>query len=767
MHSLLLLQLLAGLAAVKSSPVPAEIPADGSNPPDALDLAFLKDLPDPTYSTIDGVMSQDVPYATQTAIEAVVADDNAAPTATSRPDKRDLRARAEIAKRAACGPQAVIPNYYNVDVSTYDNFKNDAKISQVASAAQDPQGYYHNFKNLKAANSAYAYLGYIVLTTGYDVNKCAEQCTRKEGCLAFNIYFERDPKVEPGNGCRNPEAFANIKCSFWGGALDASTANNAGQWRADFHVGIAGSNAYTSDKVGPPIPGWNDPLKLNDAAMNAPLRDCAGTWTYMGYKLLNDGPFDVKKCAAACDAQTAYNIAHPPASGYVPLCAAFGTYLLTKTTSSGSVIQGQMCTMYTSAWDAQYAVNRASYDGSIGAKYTYSYSFFYSKPNIQPVCESDLSYLRSAGSEFCSSYISYTPSTSVEISTTTPGVSTVYETSDSITTTTVTSTTSVTAAPAVQKRDEDSYTGSDYSIQISTITVLNTGKSAVANATLSPTQIAKRAVETPASVTGWPAVKLSAACSRVATGIVLTTSITTAPVPLTTEVISRTSTETTTTVSTLTIPAVLLPSPTVVVTGRNSDDNMYQLDLPFAISIYGISSSTVYLTDNSVLFWPYTDRENFGWEYRNQALPYTDPSQFGKAALFGLWDDLYVYGNTNQGIYYDITGEVGARTVTFEFYSSAFQRSNEFYHFTIAMYENVPDVAEFKYYDVFRSGYSATVGAQKRGKQEFLPSMFHSDHCETDGPSVQYSYNSEIITPGLKLVVDTRTNTITSGSFTP
>jgi hypothetical protein len=27
----------------------------------------------------------------------------------------------------------------------------------------------------------------------YDVNKCANLCTAKFGCVSFNMYFERDP----------------------------------------------------------------------------------------------------------------------------------------------------------------------------------------------------------------------------------------------------------------------------------------------------------------------------------------------------------------------------------------------------------------------------------------------------------------------------------------------------------------------------------------------------------------------------------------------
>lgn len=125
--------------------------------------------------------------------------------------------------------------------------------------------------------------------------------------------------------------------------------------------------------------------------MNAPLRDCSNTWTYLGYKLLQSGPYDPSLCGAACDAQTAYNAAHPSSStDEEPVkCAAFGSYILSMTNATSTYQLGQMCTLYTSDWDAEkYAVNTVSYDDGIGAKYTYGYSFFYAKEELQPVCES-------------------------------------------------------------------------------------------------------------------------------------------------------------------------------------------------------------------------------------------------------------------------------------------------------------------------------------------------------------------------------------------
>ena len=403
------------------------------HPADALDFEGIKAAADPTYTEVPGLASQNVPYATATAIEDAAAaitetpltvfpaatdvamnadgeSDNSSPTATVV-EKRDL------SKRAACAAQPTIANTYNVDVSSYKNFKADINIAVVANAATAPDGYYQNSKNLpvsllrqgiilciltasQGAQSAYAYLGYDQIKTGYDVNYCATRCNKKAGCLSFNIYFERDPVQEPGfNGqCEQPAAFANIKCSYWGSVLEDKTATNTGQWRSNFQVGIAGSNSYTSWSTGGPIDGCGSPLSLNNAVMNAPLRDCQGTWTYMGYKIFTSGPYDPRLCKAACDSQNDYNRAHPPTnSDNLAICSGFGSYLLTKTNSTapGVYPQGQMCTLYTSGWGKQYAVNTASYDdGPGGGKFTYSASYFYNVTALQPTCPVELSTIQ-------------------------------------------------------------------------------------------------------------------------------------------------------------------------------------------------------------------------------------------------------------------------------------------------------------------------------------------------------------------------------------
>lgn len=108
-------------------------------------------------------------------------------------------------------------------------------------------------------------------------------------------------------------------------------------------------------------------------------------------------------------------------------------------------------------------------------------------------------------------------------------MSTVYSTSIIQGTTTVfTATVTTTVTAAVAKRDIDARTAGS--------------------------------IETPALVTGWPASRISAACSKVATGSATTTSIVTAVQPLTTSFATVTSYSTVQAVSTATSTAPAAPN---------------------------------------------------------------------------------------------------------------------------------------------------------------------------------------------------------------
>lgn len=77
--------------------------------------------------------------------------------------------------------------------------------------------------------------------------------------------------------------------------------------------------------------GYSASVNLGNVAINAPL-NCNGADTYMGSKMWNDAntPFLEDRCAAACSAQSAYNLRHPPSKGSPKLCQFYNTYVLLK-----------------------------------------------------------------------------------------------------------------------------------------------------------------------------------------------------------------------------------------------------------------------------------------------------------------------------------------------------------------------------------------------------------------------------------------------------
>lgn len=149
-----------------------------------------------------------------------------------------------MAKRDGSCVQQPLGISYNSVPDTAAAFAADPYYGNQAVAAGTPSGYVQSFVNLTASNSADQYLGFTLLTS-YDVATCANKCTAINGCNSVNIYFERDPTVNPDNAaCANPSSTVNIKCVFWGGAVAAANANNFGQWRDNFQVLVAGSNGY-------------------------------------------------------------------------------------------------------------------------------------------------------------------------------------------------------------------------------------------------------------------------------------------------------------------------------------------------------------------------------------------------------------------------------------------------------------------------------------------------------------------------------------------
>lgn len=76
----------------------------------------------------------------------------------------------------------------------------------------------------------------------------------------------------------------------------------------------------------------------------------------MGVKYFNSGPFDPSLCAAACTAQTKYNLA----TGSDQTCQFWTTFM----TAKNGVVQAQSCSMYNETWDPTVQPhNDGQYDG--------------------------------------------------------------------------------------------------------------------------------------------------------------------------------------------------------------------------------------------------------------------------------------------------------------------------------------------------------------------------------------------------------------------
>ncbi|KAI7201769.1 hypothetical protein KC343_g11659 [Hortaea werneckii] len=123
------------------------------------------------------------------------------------------------------------------------SFESNPAYSAFAFAAPAPKGYKAAFRNQDGSTQQDGYMGYYLLQT-YNTTACGQYCDNANGCNAFNIYFERDPLLNPAPACPNPLPTTNIKCSLWGSSVSAATATNEGQYREQFHVVIAGSDGF-------------------------------------------------------------------------------------------------------------------------------------------------------------------------------------------------------------------------------------------------------------------------------------------------------------------------------------------------------------------------------------------------------------------------------------------------------------------------------------------------------------------------------------------
>ncbi|CAD0085486.1 unnamed protein product [Aureobasidium vineae] len=321
--------------------------------PQDIDFDLVEQAADPVLIT----PALDV--ATQVATVAAVTEQAAAASgavsaepainSASPVTERDLVARDSTCakQKAGRGPVA--------SPDTPEAFLVLDHLSKILSTTvATPYGYSQVFANQKASLSASVYMGLHTLDS-YDVPGCQSICDQNPGCVAFNMYAERDPTLEPNSTkCPNPASTTNYKVLHYLGApVSVEQANNFGQWRASFNVVIAASNAYNKDAPPPSVAGFTDPVGLG-GAINAPL-DSNHKDTFMGSKFFpfsQDQGFTLESCTSACTAQTAYNKAHPNKDGSFKTCAFVNGYVLSR----AGVPQGLYCSIYTVSNSYAYSV---------------------------------------------------------------------------------------------------------------------------------------------------------------------------------------------------------------------------------------------------------------------------------------------------------------------------------------------------------------------------------------------------------------------------
>lgn len=137
--------------------------------------------------------------------------------------------------------------------------------------------------------------------------------------------------------------------------------------------------------------------------------------------------------------------------------------------------------------------------------------------------------------------------------------------------------------------------------------------------------------------------------------------------------------------------------------------------MPFPINLCGYNFTNVTVSVNGVLGFGITN------SYSPSSLPQYSALSPSGYALMPFWADLYIYQGTAQGIYYEVDGTSPSRILTFEYYASYYQQSNNYYHFQILFYENNTGSFTFKYLNITDSGANAVVGYQCQ------PSKFRSD----------------------------------------
>ncbi|GAB7344076.1 hypothetical protein MBLNU457_1987t1 [Dothideomycetes sp. NU457] len=273
-----------------------------------------------------------------------------------------------------CTPQQILYSYVP-SPNTPQQFLVDSTLGGIANLALAPAGYTKQFSGLFGSmqNVQGQYLGFQQLES-YNVSECVSACTSVQGCQAVNLYFERDPVVDPGLSCTNPTAATMVKCALWGGPIGPNQASDHGEYRNDFMVVIQGSNGYTKNTPPPALAGFNGPQALAGAVN---INTINGQNVFLNSSF-TAGVYDPSICTAQCVATTTKNKAAAVLSGstsYAP-CNYVDAFVVSY---NGSAL-GTYCNLYTTSAVSNYATQYSqAYNG---VQYDVSYSYGYTLSTV-------------------------------------------------------------------------------------------------------------------------------------------------------------------------------------------------------------------------------------------------------------------------------------------------------------------------------------------------------------------------------------------------
>ncbi|KAL4954375.1 hypothetical protein BDW69DRAFT_163284 [Aspergillus filifer] len=181
----------------------------------------------------------------------------------------------------------------------------------------------------------------------------------------------------------------------------------------------------------------------------------------------------------------------------------------------------------------------------------------------------------------------------------------------------------------------------------------------------------------------------------------------------------------------------------------NIDDQAFPLESPFAITLYGHSTTTLQIIDNGMICLDTPPTAGLSSPAMRNGQPLPARTDIPPYTLFPLWKDLKIAAGKPHGIYYDVEGQEGNRQLKIEFYVTRYNMEDQYFHFLVIFDENKPGYATFRYFDVQDGGAEGTVGVQ--GPNEYN----------------QFSYNESKVSRGLQLVFNTTpgVNDVQSSTF--